>query len=46
MTTTLETSETKLVTDLKEIATDVVSRAMKGGATAAECVPPTLSAAR
>ncbi len=38
MTTTLETSETKLATDLKEIATDVVSRAMKGGATAAECV--------
>jgi PmbA protein len=38
MTTTLETSETKLAADLKEIATDVVSRAMKGGATAAECV--------
>ncbi len=38
MTTTLETSETKLATDLKEVATDVVRRAMKGGATAAECV--------
>jgi PmbA protein len=38
MTTTLETSETKLAVDLKEIATDVVSRAMKGGATSAECV--------
>jgi len=38
MTTTLETSETKPATDLKEIATDVVSRAMKGGATSAECV--------
>jgi len=38
MTTTLETSNQKLATDLKEIATDVVSRAMQGGATAAECV--------
>ncbi len=38
MTTTLETSETKIATDLKEIASDVVARAMKGGATAAECV--------
>src|ERR1700731_3270424 len=38
MTTTLENSETKLATDLKEVATDVVTRAMKGGATAAECV--------
>src|SRR6202049_2572020 len=38
MTTTLEKTETKLATDLKEIATDVVRRAMKGGATAAECV--------
>ncbi|HMD17575.1 MAG TPA: TldD/PmbA family protein [Terriglobales bacterium] len=38
MTTTLEPSETKLAIDLKELATDVVSRAMKGGATAAECV--------
>jgi len=38
MTTTLETSETKITTDLKEIATDVVARAMQGGASAAECV--------
>jgi len=38
MTPTLENSETKLATDLREIATDVVGRAIKGGATAAECV--------
>ena len=38
MTTTLEKAETKIAIDLKEIATDVVRRAMKGGATAAECV--------
>src|SRR6266853_4685585 len=38
MTTTVETAETKLTLDLKGLATDVVSRAMKGGATAAECV--------
>ena len=38
MTTTLENSETKLATDLREIATDVVGRAIKGGAAAAECV--------
>ena len=38
MTTTLETHTSKLDADLQEIATDVVSRAMKGGATAAECV--------
>src|SRR5437868_9137253 len=38
MTTTLETAETKLTLDLKELATDVVRRATKGGATAAECV--------
>src|SRR6202161_4628765 len=38
MTTTLETSETKLTTDLKEIASGVVRRAMQGGASAAECV--------
>jgi PmbA protein len=38
MTTTLETSETKLTTDLKKIATDVVARAIQGGASAAECV--------
>ena len=30
MTTTLETAETKLALDLKELATDVVARAMKG----------------
>src|SRR5271167_4998166 len=38
MTTTLETTEVKLALDLKELATDVVRRAMKGGAAAAECV--------
>src|SRR6202051_5096679 len=38
MTTTLETTDVKLALDLKELATDVVRRAMKGGATAAECV--------
>src|SRR5437899_6346409 len=38
MTTTLETAETKLTLDLKELATDVVRRATKAGATAAECV--------
>src|SRR6202158_2660850 len=38
MTTTLETNETKLATDLKSLAADVVSRAMKAGAPAAECV--------
>jgi PmbA protein len=38
MTTTLEVSDTKSATDLKELATDVVRRATKGGATAAECV--------
>jgi PmbA protein len=38
MTTTLETSTEKLTTDLQPLATDVVRRAMQGGATAAECV--------
>jgi PmbA protein len=38
MTTTLETSNQKLATDLKTLATDVVRRAMQGGATTAECV--------
>ena len=38
MTTTLETTEVKPALDLKGLATDVVRRAMKGGATAAECV--------
>jgi len=36
--TQLETRNTKLETDLKEIAQGIVARAMKGGATAAECV--------
>jgi PmbA protein len=36
--TELETRNPKLETDLKEVATDIVTRAMKGGATAAECV--------
>src|SRR6202451_3192986 len=38
MTTTLETTGVKSALDLKGLATDVVRRAMKGGATAAECV--------
>ncbi len=38
MTTTLETQATKQALDLKQLAIDVVSRAMKSGATAAECV--------
>jgi PmbA protein len=38
MTTTLETQSPQTATDLKSLATDVVGRAMKGGATAAECV--------
>ena len=38
MTTTLETSAPQSATDLKSLATDVVSRAMQSGATAAECV--------
>src|SRR5258706_1630462 len=37
MPSTLETSE-KLTTDLQTIASDVVGRAMQGGASAAECV--------
>jgi PmbA protein len=36
--TELESRSPKLETDLKEVATDIVRRAMKGGATAAECV--------
>jgi PmbA protein len=36
--TELETRNPKLETDLKEVATDIVRRAMKGGATAVECV--------
>jgi PmbA protein len=38
MTTTLETAEVKPTLDLKELAADVVRRAMQAGATAAECV--------
>jgi PmbA protein len=37
-TTQLETRNSKLDTDLKDIAQDIVRRAMSGGATAAECV--------
>jgi PmbA protein len=36
--TELETRTPQLATDLREIAQDIVARAMKGGATAAECV--------
>jgi PmbA protein len=36
--TELETRNTKFETDLKELAQDVVRRAVKGGASAAECV--------
>jgi PmbA protein len=36
--TELETRNPKLSTDLRTLAADIVSRAMKGGATAAECV--------
>jgi PmbA protein len=38
MTTQLETRNSKLKTDLKDLAQDLVRRAMQGGATAAECV--------
>jgi PmbA protein len=38
MTITLETAARQSVTDLKSLASDVVSRAMKAGASAAECV--------
>src|SRR5262252_2545779 len=38
MTTTLETTNEKQATDLKTLASDVVRRAMQGGASAAECV--------
>src|SRR5437016_14453651 len=37
-TTQLETRNSKLETDLKDLAQDIVRRAMSGGATAAECV--------
>src|SRR5208282_6880525 len=36
--TQLETGSPKLETDLRELAEDIVRRAMRGGATAAECV--------
>lgn len=36
--TELETRNPKLATDLKEVAQDIVARAMKAGASAAECV--------
>jgi len=36
--TTLETQNSKLETDLRDIAQDIVRRAISGGATAAECV--------
>jgi PmbA protein len=36
--TQLETRNQQLETDLRELAQDIVRRAMKGGATAAECV--------
>ena len=36
--TQLETRNQKLETDLRELAQDIVRRAMAGGATAAECV--------
>jgi len=38
MPETLETRNPKVETDLKELASDLVRRAMSGGATAAECV--------
>ncbi len=38
MTTQIDTHNPKLETDLKEVAQDIVQRAMQGGATAAECV--------
>src|SRR6266550_3790476 len=36
--TELETRDTTIKTDLKEIAADIVARTMKGGASTAECV--------
>jgi PmbA protein len=36
--TELETRSSKIQTDLRNVAADIVARAMKGGATAAECV--------
>ncbi len=37
-TTQLETSNPKQETDLRNLAQDIVKRAMAGGATATECV--------
>src|ERR1700728_2809254 len=37
-TTDVEARNTKVTTDLREVAQDIVRRAMKGGASAAECV--------
>jgi hypothetical protein len=38
MPTELETRSPKLETDLRDLAQDIVRRAVNGGATAAECV--------
>src|SRR6202049_2739785 len=38
LSTQLEAGNQKLETDLREIAQDIVRRAVNGGATAAECV--------
>jgi PmbA protein len=38
MTTTTETSNSQITTDLASLASDVIRRAMQSGATAAECV--------
>ncbi|HZQ66912.1 MAG TPA: TldD/PmbA family protein [Terriglobales bacterium] len=38
MTTQVETRNLRIETDLKDVAQDIVRRAMEGGATAAECV--------
>ncbi|MGB7641083.1 MAG: DNA gyrase modulator, partial [Terriglobales bacterium] len=38
MTTTTDTSTSQIATDLKSLASDVVERAVRSGASAAECV--------
>jgi PmbA protein len=38
MTATIDASNPQIASDLRQIASDIVSRAMRGGATAAECV--------
>jgi PmbA protein len=38
LSTELGTTDQKLATDLRDLAEDIVRRAMKGGASAAECV--------